>query len=100
MDLSSDEELLLLAVAEDEDTNKRKTRQWVIPINVERGMYREFATLMPQPPADEQSFYVYFRMTKDRFYEILGMIETYIRKEHTKYREPIAPEERLVITLR
>ncbi|KAJ8871809.1 hypothetical protein PR048_028149 [Dryococelus australis] len=55
---------------------------------------------MPQLLADEQRFYVYFRMTKNSFDEILGMIETYISKEHTNYRGPIAPEERLAVTLR
>lgn len=58
--------MLLLAVSEDDDVGKKRTRKWVLDIykqNMERLMYGEFDTLMPHPRKDEKRFYIYFRMT-------------------------------------
>ncbi|XP_063925016.1 uncharacterized protein LOC135138913 isoform X2 [Zophobas morio] len=101
MNFSSDEEdLLLLAVAEDEEHNKRKKRKWIHDINLDREIFGEFHTLMPQLRADPKRFYIYFRMTSDCFDAILNFIRADIRKSDTNYREAISPEERFAITLR
>nr|XP_023020608.1 uncharacterized protein LOC111509151 [Leptinotarsa decemlineata] len=49
---------------------------------------------------DEKRFYIYFRMNFECFDEILARIENDIRKQHSKFREPIEPAERLAVTLR
>lgn len=49
---------------------------------------------------DEKRFYIYYRMTFKCFDELLELIKNDIQKEHTDYREPIVPVERLSIALR
>lgn len=49
---------------------------------------------------DIKRFYIYFRMTPDCFDEICNLIKDDIKKEYTKYRQPICPEERLAVALR
>jgi hypothetical protein len=60
----------------------------------------EFYTLFQQMLEDEKRFYIYFRMTKDCFNDILNLIGDDVCKEYTNYRRPIPPEERLAIVLR
>lgn len=55
---------------------------------------------MPKLQEDEERFYIYFRITRNCFYEILDLIKDGIRKMDTNYREAISPEERLVIAVR
>ncbi|CAL1671957.1 unnamed protein product [Lasius platythorax] len=99
---SDEDELLLLALMEDEERNgnRRKTRKWIHEINMERKTKGEFYTLVPQLLKDEKRFYIYFRMTIDCFDEIVNLIKDDIRKQHTNFREPIPPQERLAIALR
>jgi hypothetical protein len=60
----------------------------------------EIITLMKQLRRDERRFYIYFRMTTDRFDEVLSMIEDDICKMDTNYQEATSPEEHLAIGLR
>jgi hypothetical protein len=66
----------------------------------EREILGKFYTLFQQMLEDEKRFYIYFRMTKDCFNDILNLIGDDVRKEYTNYRSPIPPEERLAIVLR
>ena len=79
---------------------RRKKRNWVHEINVERKAFGEFHTLMPELRHDEKRFYIYFRMPSECFDEILSVIKEDITKMDTNYREAISAEERLAITLR
>ena len=79
---------------------RRKKRNWVHEINVERKEFGEFHTLMPELQQDEKRFYIYFRKRSGCFDEILSVIKEDITKMDTNYREATSAEERLAITLR
>lgn len=55
---------------------------------------------MPKLRADPKRFYIYFRMARECFDEVLDWINPKMIKMSTIFREPISPEERLAITLR
>ena len=59
---------------------RRKKRNRVHEINVERKEFGEFHTLMRELRQDEKSFYIYFRMPSECFDEILSVIKENIRK--------------------
>jgi len=68
---------------------------------VERKVYGEYHTLMPELEKDSKRFYIYFRMTTNALgNEILELIHDDITKQITNYREPISPKERLVVARR
>lgn len=75
-------------------------RLWVHQINMERKIYGEYHTLMPELEKDSKRFYMYFRMNYACFDEILELIQDDITKQITNFREPISPKERLVVALR
>ncbi|XP_050066392.1 uncharacterized protein LOC126555521 [Aphis gossypii] len=98
---SDDETLLLVAMLEDEEQERKPKRKcWVHDINKEREIVGEYTTLMPQLRADPIRFFIYFRMIPDYFDEILGWISDEIYKITTNFRMPISPSERLAIALR
>ncbi|CAH2010344.1 unnamed protein product [Acanthoscelides obtectus] len=48
-------------------------------------------------PERFQSFY---QMSSQCFYKILALVRVDLKKKSTNWREPVSPEERLLITLR
>ena len=62
---------------------RRKKRKWVHEINVERKDFGEFHTLMPELRRDEKCFYIYFRMPRECFDEILSLIKEDVTKMDT-----------------
>ena len=111
---SDEEEALLFLALEDEENSRfvflsdrcrsffsvicknfffrRKKRNWVHEINVERKEFGEFHTLMPEFRQDEKRFYIYFRMPSECFDEILSVIKEDITIMDTNYREAISAE--------
>lgn len=71
-------------------------QMWVHPINEKRNLKPLIAELR----ADPAKCYNYCRMKPTTFDFILGLITPTIQKRNTNYRQCIAPEERLLITLR
>ena len=49
---------------------------------------------------DEPAFEKYFRMSKEKFFELVRRLEPNITKQDTRMRESIKPEERVAVTLR
>lgn len=105
--MDSDDEVFLFALACEEEEKRRKEEKrkrtkklWVHDINLSRDAEGEYNTLFPRLKCDEKRFKTYFRMSVDKFYEILHLVELHITKQYTKYRRPISAEERLVVTLR
>ena len=49
---------------------------------------------------DHESFYKYFHMTPQRFSHLLSLVGPSIKRQDTRLREAIPPDERLAITLR
>lgn len=98
-DSSSEEETILVALALSEE-EERKKRLWIHDINLSRNKEGEYHTLFPRLKLDNKRFFRYFRMSYEKFMELLCMIEPTISKQNTKFRNSISPEERLAVTLR
>ena len=72
---------------------------WIHPINNLRFEKSEFFMLYCDLHKYEDRFFGWYRMSTKKFDELLGIVENALRKKCTKFREPISPEEQLVITI-
>lgn len=98
LDSSSDEEnaefdfLLSLHLRK-----KNKRQYWIsnhIKLREEYGEFRLFNDL------DDEKFFNYYRLTRNKFLELHAMIEDDILKQNTHLRKTISSMERLAVTLR
>ncbi|RVE45587.1 hypothetical protein evm_009784 [Chilo suppressalis] len=94
---SSDDDLVLL---ENVYLKMRKTA--IHPINRERKRFGEYHHLIVKKiKFDEQRFYTYTRMIQETFYYILDLVKNRLMKNWGNWhKQPILPEERLVVTIR
>lgn len=101
---SSDEELYLLQILLSEELRqekiKRRKRKWCHEICQKRKEFGEFHTLFKDLLDDEKKFFQYFRMSHEKYCELLEILRQDLQKQTTTFREPIKPEERLAICLR
>lgn len=97
---TSDEEFVALCVLgeEIERETRKKKRKWVHEINLKRQEYGEFHHLFPDLLEDEQKFFKYFRMSSEKFYDLLKILD--IQKQDTTFRKAISAEEKLALTLK
>ena len=72
---------------------------WIHPINNLRFEKGEFFMLYRDLRKYEDRFFGWYRMSMKKFDELLGIVENALWKKCTKFREPISPEEQLVITI-
>lgn len=100
MSSSEDEDLFLFCLMESEEEEKRERQLWVHPINKKRDTFGEFHHLFPDLLKDNRKFFQYFRMSPEKFYELLNMLTPLIEKQNTNFRRPVSPEERLAVCLR
>lgn len=82
------------------EEEKRKRKTWVYDINVKRKELGEFHCLVQELQNDPQRFKMYFRMTKEEFGFLHGLIKKDIQNQHTQLRRAISTEERLSVCLR
>lgn len=100
-DSSEDEVFLLYCWAqEEEEEDARNVRTWVHDINTKRPVFGEHHHLFPDLLRDKTKFIQYFRMSQERFYELLNLIKPAIERQDTKFRKAISAEERLATCLR
>lgn len=106
---SSDDETFIMALdlADDEETKivseKKYNRRYSIQeIYIKRVtcFAGEYHTLFKDLIRDDGKFFQYFRMSYEKFLELLNLIEPHIKKKHPKFGELISPEERLAVTMR
>lgn len=77
---------------------RRKRRWWIRPGFQRRRDYSEFDNFIPHiRDNDEEMFFKYFRMSKDRYEHLLSLVSESLKK--LSIREPVSPDERLTITL-
>lgn len=81
-------------------TRKEKKRIWVHNINMKRKLYGEFHTLFDDLLRDEAKFFQYFRMTHEKFFDLLNLLRSTIEKQNSTFRESIGATERLALSLR
>ena len=94
--------LLLLLLLRRRRSRLRK-RTWVRKINIKRREKGEYHALIQEMRLSDQdtcSFYKYFRMSPQRFDHLLGIVGPSLTRQHTNFRSPISPGERLAVTLR
>jgi hypothetical protein len=81
---SSDEELYLFQLLFDEEMkhkrgSKRKRSTWVHDICLKRKIFGEFHTLFKQLLQDEKKIFQYFRMSYDKYSELLEIVRHDVR---------------------
>lgn len=73
----------------------------VHPVNKRRRSFGQYHTLFAELKLHPQRFAQYLRMDIATFEYILNALEPHLRQKWTNFnRQPIQPEERLVVTLR
>lgn len=108
--------LALLLLLRKRKADKSKRSFWVHPIQADRKRFGEYYHLMPELRKDDQKFFEYLRMDMQCFELLKTLLGNRYFKEFciiyhtivyicfslskTSMREPIGPEERLVVTLR
>lgn len=99
---SSDEEIIVVAalLAEEETKKKRKRSMWIHPINQKRAKLGEFQHLFEDLKEDEKKFFQYFRMSPNKFSELLDILEPELTFQNSSFRRAISKEERLAVALR
>ncbi|XP_030749371.1 protein ALP1-like [Sitophilus oryzae] len=73
---------------------------WVHPINQKRAELGEFHHLFNDLKEDEKKFFQYFRMSHNKFLELLDILEPDLSFQNSSFRRAISKEERLAVALR
>nr|CAI5833291.1 unnamed protein product [Callosobruchus analis] len=95
---SSDDDLIAL---ESVVPKLKWKRVGVHPLNRVRSDYGEFHHLFKNVRKDDERFFQYTRMSQNTFDYILQKVEPRLTKNWCNlHKQPILPEERLVITIR
>nr|CAH7750643.1 unnamed protein product [Callosobruchus chinensis] len=76
----------------------RVAKFWSDPIIKVRYLEGTYYTLFESLKNDPRKFYIYFRMSQNTFYYLLGNLEQKIKKQDTSFRIAIPPEAMLVVT--
>lgn len=85
----------VLEAEEEEQSSKKKKKMWVHEINSKRLIFGEHKHLFQDLLKDSKKFIKYFRMSQQKFYELLDIIRPDIEKQNTTFRLAIPSEERL-----
>lgn len=91
---------LLCEEEERNQENAKRKRKWVHEICRKRKRDGEFATLFPDLITHQENFFQYFRITHEKFQELLFLLKTDLTRQNTNFRSSIPPEERLAVTFR
>ena len=93
--------LILLLLRKRRQRLKYRKRFWVRKVYEERKTKGEFNVLVRELMlADHEYFFRLFRMSPSTFELLLSWVAPLIKKESTRMREAIPPDERLCVTLR
>ena len=93
--------LLLLLMLRRRRAKRPRRRTWVREIFKRRQTRGEYHSLITEMRlGDQESFYQYFHMTREKFSLLLSEIGPSITRQNTNFRQAIPPGERLAITLR
>ncbi|XP_024141057.1 putative nuclease HARBI1 isoform X2 [Oryzias melastigma] len=79
---------------------ERRRRFWIHPSNQSRRERGQLQNLIAELRRDSQRHHGYFRMSVEKFDEILSIIGPDLRRQTTNFRNPVSPEERLAMALR
>lgn len=79
---------------------QRERRYWIHPLWLDKGKSSGAFNVMRELNMYPERFQSFYRMSIDCFYRILTLVRDDLTKKNTNWREPVSPEERLLITLR
>lgn len=96
----SDKELMLIAIALEEEHENECKRKWVHEAWKNRDNEGEYATLFKELMDDGTKFFQYFRMSESTFNLLLSKVAVHLKKKNTHLRKAISPKERLAVCLR
>lgn len=102
MDEISEQVIVVALLCEDAEKLERNKKRsiWVHDIPNSRYKEGEYHTLFPRLLRHPDRFHTYFRMTKEKFYELLQIIKPHIELQNTFFRRAIGAEEKLMVTIR
>ena len=83
--------LLLLLLCRRRRRRRRQKRMWVRKIFQSRSKFH--ALIAEMTLVDHESFYKYFHMTPQRFSQLLSCVGPFIKRQNTRLREAIPPDE-------
>nr|XP_021186521.2 uncharacterized protein LOC110373544 [Helicoverpa armigera] len=94
--------IVSLLYEEEERMEKQQTKKnrWVHDTPYSRYEEGEYHTLLPRLKNDQKRFHTYFRMSQNRFDDLLQIMKPLIEKQDTFFRKAINVEERLMVTIR
>ncbi|XP_050307735.1 uncharacterized protein LOC126744392 isoform X1 [Anthonomus grandis grandis] len=75
-------------------------RKWVHEINKQREELGEYHRLVKELNEHPDRYHMYFRVTKEEFDFLHGLVKEDIKKKNTQFRRAISTEERLAVCLR
>ena len=78
--------------------NYTASRIWIHPVNNMRFEKSEFLGLYQDYRQYEDKIFNWYRMSMKQFDDLLKMIQRWIRKKNTNFKESVYPEEQLCIT--
>ena len=77
---------------------RRQKRMWVRKIFQSRSKKGEFHALIAEMTlVDHESLKKYFHMTPQRFSQLLSFVGPFVKRQNTRLREAIPPDERLAL---
>ena len=94
-----DEEDLLFLAFLDEEEHRRQTRTWVREPLLRRQEDGEFHQMVMEKN-NPDFFYGAYRMSPQRFEELMTIVRPHLSKQDTNYRKALCADERMAITLR
>ena len=98
--MADEDMFLFLALASEDDMPPPKRRLWVRESLKHRSTRGEYATLLREARNNPEEFYVSYRMTPERFDELLDYVAPRLKKEDTHLRAAIPEAERLAMTIK
>ena len=94
-----DEDFMLMLLMGSSD-NAPSRSVWVRDSLRLRDQLGEQATLMKEDRMNPEDFHSNYRMSPERFDELLTRVGPKIEKEATRFREPVSAEARLAMTIK
>ena len=90
---------ICLALALNELQNQHVRSMWVHPIYQKREEHGEYFTLYREYRKYDDKFFGWYRMSVEKFDDLLELLEPKLWRQGSYFREHICAEEMLVITI-
>lgn len=82
------------------EKGRKRRKMWMHKMCLSRPLEGEFATLFAHLENDQEKFHRYFRMSAEKFEELLSIITPVIQRQNSTFRLAVSPKERLAVCLK